>query len=283
MGPEWASVWIYPPEPRQSSDGAVFTATLRAGVATWIMTVYDTDRRTVEYVNFIPGQRVTQISITVRPETTATSIARVTYRVTALSREGTAFVAHFAKEFPPRDPTGKKRSTIPLAKMATAPALATVRSQRNPIRGREMPAREELVKETLLPADLSDEQFIAAMEQLRVAHANFHHRDHIRLAWAYLRKDNPSVAGESLANCIRHYAIHHGVPQKYHHTITLVWVRIVSAAMRLTPAIESFEPFAAAHPFLFDVRLPWSFYSGALLNGEAARAGWVEPDLHPLP
>lgn len=134
-----------------------------------------------------------------------------------------------------------------------------------------------------MPADLSDEQFIAVMEQLRIANANFHHRDHIRLAWAYLRRGNASLAGENLANCIRQYATHHNAPRKYHHTITLAWVRIVAAAMRLTPALDSFEPFATAHPFLFEVRLPWSFYSAARLDSEAARTGWVEPDLHPLP
>ena len=146
-----------------------------------------------------------------------------------------------------------------------------------------MPAKEELRQGPLLPAHLSDEQFIAAMEQLRIANSDFHHRDHIRLAWAYMRRDNPSLAGENLANCIRRYATHNKAPRKYHHTITLVWVRILAAAMRLTPALQSFEPFAAAHPFLFEVRLPWTFYSAARLDSEAARAGWVEPDLHALP
>jgi hypothetical protein len=142
---------------------------------------------------------------------------------------------------------------------------------------------EEILQEPLLPSDLSDEQFIAAMEQLRIANANFHHRDHIRLAWAYLQRDNASLAGENLADCIRRYATHNNAPRKYHHTLTLAWVRLVAAAMCLTPALQSFEPFATAHPFLFEVRLPWTFYSAARLDSEAARAGWVEPDLHPLP
>jgi hypothetical protein len=106
--PEWSPVWIYPPAPLQSADGAVFTTTHHAGVATWVMTVYDTDKRAVEYVNFIAGRRVTQISITVRPETAATSIARVSYRVTALSQEGGEFVAHFAKNFPGEGPHWEK-------------------------------------------------------------------------------------------------------------------------------------------------------------------------------
>jgi hypothetical protein len=146
-----------------------------------------------------------------------------------------------------------------------------------------MPSKEELLQGHLLPADLSDDQFMAAMEQLRVDNANFHHRDHIRLAWAYLRRDNLSVAGENLSNCIRRYATHNGAPRKYHHTLTLAWVRIVAAAMRLTPALQSFETFAVAHPFLFETRLPWTFYSAASLDTEAARAGWIEPDLHLLP
>jgi hypothetical protein len=106
--PEWSPVWIYPSAPLQSADGAVFTTTHHAGVATWVMTVYDTDKRIVEYVNFIPGRRVTQISITVRPDTAATSIARVSYRVTALSQEGGVFVAHFAKNFPGEGPHWQK-------------------------------------------------------------------------------------------------------------------------------------------------------------------------------
>lgn len=106
--PDWAPVWIYPSAPLQSAGGAVFTTSHHAGVATWVMTVYDTDKRTVEYANFVSGQRVTQISITVRPESAATSIARVTYRVTALSQDGAAFVAHFAKEFPGEGPHWEK-------------------------------------------------------------------------------------------------------------------------------------------------------------------------------
>lgn len=145
------------------------------------------------------------------------------------------------------------------------------------------PTKEKSLEGHALPADLSDEQFIAAMEQLRIASSDFHHRDHIRLAWAYLRRDNASLAGEHLANCICRYATHHNAPRKYHHTITLVWVRIVAVAMRLTPALQSFELFATAHPFLFEVRLPWTFYSASRLDSEAARTGWVEPDLHPLP
>jgi hypothetical protein len=146
-----------------------------------------------------------------------------------------------------------------------------------------MTSEEALLQRSVLPADLTDDQFIVAIEELRVDNSNFHHRDHIRLAWAYLRRENRLLAEENLANCIRRFATHNKAPRKYHHTLTLLWVRLVAAAMRLTPTLETFEPFAAAHPFLFDVRLPWTFYSAACLDTEEARAGWVEPDLYSLP
>jgi len=146
-----------------------------------------------------------------------------------------------------------------------------------------MNLQSSLAPESLLPASLSDEQFIAAMEQRRVAGANFHHRDHVRLAWAYLRNCSSSEAEEKLALCIRSFAAHNGAPHKYHHTLTVAWVRIVAAAMRLTPAIHAFEHFAAAHPCLFDTRLPWAFYSPQMLGSSSARENWTEPDLHPLP
>ncbi len=106
--PTWSPQWIYPPEPRQSPDGAVFTTASPAGLSTWVMTVYDPEKRSVEYVHLIPDHRVTEIGVIVRPETAATSIARVSYRVTALSGEGGAFVAHFAKNFPGEGPHWEK-------------------------------------------------------------------------------------------------------------------------------------------------------------------------------
>jgi hypothetical protein len=146
-----------------------------------------------------------------------------------------------------------------------------------------MSLKEDVLPVGLLPVDLSDDQFIAAMEQLQIANANFHHREHIHLAWAYLRNSDLSFAEGKISHCIRRFATYNRAPRKYHHTMTLVWMRIVSVAMRLTPAICTFEEFAAAHPFLFDPRLPWTFYSAASLNSDAARTAWVNPDLHPLP
>jgi len=119
--PTWSPQWIYPPEPRQSPDGAVFTTASPIGLSTWVMTLYDPENRIVEYVNFMPGHRVTQISIIVRPETAATSIARVSYRVTALSSEDAATVAHFEKEFPDEAPHWQNAVNAAISRANSSP------------------------------------------------------------------------------------------------------------------------------------------------------------------
>lgn len=131
-------------------------------------------------------------------------------------------------------------------------------------------------------SELGDDQFVAAMEELAMPKEAFRHRDHIRLAWLYLQRSNDAEASDRFSRTVRRFAAHHGVSEKYHHTITLVWMRLIAASAMLTPHLD-FNEFTAAHPFLLDVKLPWVFYSSERLASAEARTGWSAPDLHPLP
>ena len=111
----------------------------------------------------------------------------------------------------------------------------------------------------------------------------FHHRDHIRVAWTYLRMMDYQAAEKRMSDAIRKFAAVHGATSKYHHTLTLAWMRLVAAAIRDDQDIDDFDHFAGEHPDLFDASAPETFYSPGLLQSEAARSGWVEPDLRPLP
>jgi len=82
---------------------------------------------------------------------------------------------------------------------------------------------------------------------------------------------------------IRRFANHHGATQKYHHTLTLAWMRLVASALVETPEGYAFEQFITAHPQLKDANLLAKYYSKELLQTAAAREAWVEPDLQPLP
>jgi hypothetical protein len=129
----------------------------------------------------------------------------------------------------------------------------------------------------------SDEDFLRAFEDLSFPADLFHHVEHIRVAWLYLKSSDATRAAERMSEGIRRFANHHGATQKYHHTLTLAWMRLVAAALVKTPEGYGFEQFIAAHPQLKGANLLDKYYSKGFLQTAAAREAWVEPDLQPLP
>ena len=129
----------------------------------------------------------------------------------------------------------------------------------------------------------SEEDFLRAFEELSFPAKLFHHREHLHVAWLYLKSGDASRAAERMSEGIRRFANHHGATQKYHHTLTLAWMRLMAAAFVETPEGITFEQFLAAHPQLKDANLLAKYYSKEFLQSAAAREAWVEPDLQPLP
>ncbi|PYU74604.1 MAG: hypothetical protein DMG49_04375 [Acidobacteria bacterium] len=129
----------------------------------------------------------------------------------------------------------------------------------------------------------SDQDFLRAFEDLSFPTDLFRHREHLRVAWLYLKLSDASRAAECMSQGIRRFANHHGATEKYHHTLTLAWMRLVVAALVKTPEGCTFEQFFTAHPQLQDSNLLAKYYSKELLETAAAREAWVEPDLQPLP
>lgn len=128
---------------------------------------------------------------------------------------------------------------------------------------------------------MNDAEFLTAFE--RATLHEFPHRDHIRMAWLYLRNATWEDGCARICSGLRRLTSAHGAPGKYHETMTRFWARIVRHAIEAVPDIRDFDAFIAQHPRLLDRRLIEQHYSPGLLNGEAARRTWVEPDLLPMP
>jgi len=130
---------------------------------------------------------------------------------------------------------------------------------------------------------LSDDALVEEFESCRLPASLFHHADHIRLAWIYLGRTNEAEATARIEKCIRQFAAHNGVSEKYHHTMTLAWMRLVAAARQAAPEAQAFDVFAERNPELFDVKTLGRYYSAEQLARREAQFGWVEPDIHLLP
>jgi hypothetical protein len=119
-------------------------------------------------------------------------------------------------------------------------------------------------------------------ESVLNARGGFGHREHLELAWNYLRRYEAEEAQRAVASAIRHLATAHGTPEKYHETITRCWVHLV-AVHRAGSDADSFDEFIAGNAGLLDRHLLDGHYSSGLLSSSQARTRWAEPDLHELP
>ncbi len=135
---------------------------------------------------------------------------------------------------------------------------------------------------TVAAAPLTDQEFAEAFETCRLPNERFHHRDHLRLAWIYLQRygarDAPARIGES----IRRYAAYHGKPEKYHETVTIAWLWLLTQASEYC-GTASFAELLAASPELLDKNTLHRYYSPELLASETARTQFVPPDRKALP
>jgi hypothetical protein len=134
---------------------------------------------------------------------------------------------------------------------------------------------------------MNDHAFLAAFEAAVIPAERWKHRDHVRVAFLYLRALPFAVAVEQLRSGIRALNRAHGgvdtLTSGYHETLTVAWARLVAAAIAQADPVLDFAMFAAAQPALLDKALLRAHYTSALMLSPEARASFVEPDLIPLP
>jgi hypothetical protein len=129
---------------------------------------------------------------------------------------------------------------------------------------------------------MTDVELTRALERGEIANANFHHVSHLRVAWVYLvESSSVQQAGNKMRDTLRRFAAGAGKPQKYHETITLFWVHLLSRAYAASRG-GCLEDIVRANPQLLEKNFPLAYYSVERLFSDEARTSWVEPDLKPL-
>jgi hypothetical protein len=122
---------------------------------------------------------------------------------------------------------------------------------------------------------MTDADFLKAFDDTTLE--PFHHRDHLRVTYLYLRHFGEQATRERLGPAILRYAAARNGAEKYHETITRAWISLVAQA-----SAQDFDAMLAAYPHLLDKNLLDRYYSPAVLQSQEARERWVEPDRQPL-
>ena len=130
---------------------------------------------------------------------------------------------------------------------------------------------------------VDDETFTKALLEEYAASGRFGHREHLHLAWSYVRRSGLPRARAEVAAFLRHVASQHGQPDRYHETLTSFWLHATACALARSARPDDFEALLAEQPHLEDKGLPQRHWTSGALWSDAARRDWVEPDLRPLP
>lgn len=126
---------------------------------------------------------------------------------------------------------------------------------------------------------MNDREFRAAFEDGTLPADLFHHADHLRLAWIYVR-DYPLIeAIERFAAALKSFAARKGAAGRYHETITWAYLLLVHERMQRDGGAD-YERFRASNPDLYQWKpsLLDDYYRPETLSSELARRVFVLPD-----
>jgi hypothetical protein len=127
---------------------------------------------------------------------------------------------------------------------------------------------------------MTDEALVTCFEAAEDPPGGFHHREHVRVAWWYLRQHSwPEALGRFSAG-LQRYADARGATGLYHETITTAYVLLIDERLEGEGRGLSWEQFAARHPDLLTHRpsILERFYRPETLMSERARCTFVMPD-----
>lgn len=131
------------------------------------------------------------------------------------------------------------------------------------------------------------EDLVRAFEDTTLPYSKWTHAGHLTVGLWYLLWHGSDEGLERVRAGIRRYnAAHANEPMRvgYHETMTRFWFWMIEDYLGRTPIAGSLADLAnGLITACVDRELPFRYYSRERLMSDTARAGWVGPDLCPLP
>jgi hypothetical protein len=125
----------------------------------------------------------------------------------------------------------------------------------------------------------TNRELVCEFEQGR-APGEFHHADHVRVAFAYVVQFPFLEAVEKFSAALKRLALSKGKPNLYHETITWAYLLLIRERIARAGRAQTWEEFAARDPDL----LVWkggvlaTLYRQETLDSDLARHIFVLPD-----
>ncbi len=118
---------------------------------------------------------------------------------------------------------------------------------------------------------------IEQFEEQEIHAPDFHHIDHIKVAYGMLDKYDFIDATNRYASTIRTLAERNGVPEKFNTTITFAFMSLV-AERKAQANHTNLDTFLAANPDLLDKSVLGGWYTTERLTSVSARNYFLLPN-----
>jgi N-formylglutamate deformylase len=126
---------------------------------------------------------------------------------------------------------------------------------------------------------VTDEELVRAFEAGEVPDGGFHHEQHVRVAWFYLKHHSLSEALARFVRGLKHFAECQKRAGLYHETITVAYVLLINERLAESADV-TWDEFARRHTDL----LEWhpsvlgKYYRPETLASDRARQVFLMPD-----
>jgi hypothetical protein len=127
---------------------------------------------------------------------------------------------------------------------------------------------------------MTDDGYMAHFESGTLPNESFHHRDHVQVAFLYLRRYAPLQALERFSAALARFAAANGKPQLYNETITWAFMLLIRERVARAGRDQAWNEFAIANADL----LTWKdnvlkkYYREETLASELAKTVFLFPD-----
>ena len=127
---------------------------------------------------------------------------------------------------------------------------------------------------------MTDDEFIAKFEDGSLAGAPFHHADHVKMTFLYLRRFPALEALQRFSSALAKFAAAQGKPELYNETITWAFFLLIRERMARAGSEQTWEQFAAGNPDLLDWKnnVLKNYYREETLSSDLAKNTFLFPD-----
>jgi hypothetical protein len=127
---------------------------------------------------------------------------------------------------------------------------------------------------------MNDAEWMRQFEGCELSNESFHHADHVKMAFLYLRKYAPLEALERFSSALARFAAASGKANLYNETVTWAFLLIIRERLARCDAPLDWDEFAAKNGDLlaWDNNILKRYYRPETLKSELAKRTFLFPD-----